>query len=189
MPSLLEISDAMSNELRLLTFAPPITHVYNPLDYARDVHAEYLARYGGGPKEIVLVGMNPGPFGMRLWGWARDSFGTPQKFFSRFFVHNYCPLCFMEASGRNFTPNKLPASERAQVNEACDHALRGVVETLSPRYVLGVGHFAESRAREALKGLDVTVGRIPHPSPASPAANRGWAKEASKAFTELGISL
>lgn len=95
----------------------------------------------------------------------------------------------MEASGRNFTPNKLPASERAQVNEACDHALRGVVETLSPRYVLGVGHFAESRAREALKGLDVTVGRIPHPSPASPAANRGWAKEASKAFTELGISL
>lgn len=233
--TLLEISDALGQDLRDLTFAAPITHVYNPLIYARAPHAAYLDRYGKGPKEIILVGMNPGPFGMaqtgvpfgdvamvrdwmginervakpspehpkrpidgfkcprsevsgtRLWGWARDTFGTPDKFFKQFFVANYCPLCFMEASGRNFTPDKLPAAERASVNAACDRALRRVVELLQPRYVLGVGHFAESRARTALEGLDVSIGRIPHPSPASPAANRGWAAEATKALKAAGI--
>ncbi|NUM53733.1 MAG: single-stranded DNA-binding protein [Candidatus Hydrogenedentes bacterium] len=235
--TLIDISDALARELRGLSFAAPITHVYNPLEYARAPHAAYLERYGTGPKEIVLAGMNPGPFGMaqtgvpfgdvamvrdwlgisepvgkpspehpkrpidgfncprsevsgtRLWGWARDTFGTPENFFARFFVANYCPLCFMEASGRNFTPDKLPAAERARVNAACDRALRRVVETLQPRHVLGVGHFAENRAKVALDGLDVTIGRIPHPSPASPAANRGWAKEATKALRAAGIRI
>jgi len=235
--TLLEISDALAQDLRDITFNAPITHVYNPLIYARAPHAAYLNRYGKGPKEIVLFGMNPGPFGMaqngvpfgdtamvrdwlgineavtkpspehtkrpiegfncprsevsgtRLWGWARDTFGTPEKFFARFFVANYCPLCFMEESGRNFTPDKLPAAERAKVNAACDRALRRVVETLQPKHVLGVGHFAETRAKIALEGLDVNIGRIPHPSPASPAANRGWANEATKALKAAGIEL
>jgi single-strand selective monofunctional uracil DNA glycosylase len=33
------------------------------------------------------------------------------------------------------------------------------------------------------------VGRIPHPSPASPAANRGWDELVERAFAELGIEL
>lgn len=233
--TLLDVSDRLSNDLCGLTFAAPITHVYNPLVYARAPHAAYLERYGKGPKEVVLFGMNPGPFGMaqtgvpfgdvamvrdwmgingpvnkpspehpkrpiggfnctrsevsgtRLWGWARDALGTPNDFFARFFVANYCPLCFMEASGRNFTPDKLPAPERARVNEACDRALRSVVELLDPKFVLGVGHFAEARARAALDNLDVTIGRIPHPSPASPVANRGWAAEATRALRAAGI--
>ncbi len=236
MTTLLSISDALSDELRPLQFAAPITHVYNPLEYARAPHALYLDRYGRGPKEIVLVGMNPGPFGMaqtgvpfgeiamvrdwmginadvgkpalehpkrpidgfrcarsevsgaRLWGWARDAFDTPDRFFARFFGANYCPLCFMEESGRNFTPDKLPAAIRARVNMACDRALRATVELLRPNYVLGVGHFAEARARVALEGLSVKLGRIPHPSPASPAANRGWANECAKALATYGIT-
>ena len=53
--------------------------------------------------------------GARLWGWARDRFGTPQRFFERFFVANYCPLAFMEASGANRTPDKLSAAEQQEL--------------------------------------------------------------------------
>jgi len=54
---------------------------------------------------------------------------------------------------------------------------------------VGVGHFAEGRARAALAGVDVAIGRIPHPRPASPAANRGWAAQAERALAELGLRL
>ncbi|MBN1944781.1 MAG: hypothetical protein JW797_03855 [Bradymonadales bacterium] len=125
--------------------------------------------------------------GARLWGWARERFGTPDRFFARFFVGNYCPLLFLEESGRNLTPDKLGARERQRLFALCDEALRKVVEVLAPRIVVGVGTFAESRARSALDGLGTEVGRIPHPSPASPAANRGWAEQAVKSLVELGV--
>ena len=44
--------------------------------------------------------------GQRLWGLFRERFSTPGKFFKQHFVANYCPLCFMEESGRNLTPDK-----------------------------------------------------------------------------------
>src|SRR5215213_7755872 len=47
-----------------LRFEPPVAYVYNPLDYAWDVHEAYLRRYGSDRKRVVFVGMNPGPFGM-----------------------------------------------------------------------------------------------------------------------------
>jgi len=232
-----EVADALAAAVDRLSFGPPVTHVYDPLAYARDVHHRWLERYGAGPKEVLLVGMNPGPWGMaqtgvpfgeiaavrdwlrlegpvgrpcpehpkrpvegfacarsevsggRLWGWARQRFGTPERFFRRFFVHNYCPLVFMEESGRNRTPDKLPAAECAPLYAACDAALRRTVELLAVPRVVGVGAFAEARARAALDGLGVEVGRILHPSPASPAANRGWAEQAERELREQGIEL
>ena len=229
------IADSLSAQLKSLQFADPITHVYNPLEYAFEPHRQFVERFGSSPREVVLLGMNPGPWGMaqtgvpfgeiklvrdwlgieapvgkpknehpkrpisgfacprsevsgaRLWGWARDMFGTPDRFFARFFVANYCPLLFMEASGRNRTPDKLPKAEREPLFAACDHALRSTVEYLQPRYVIGVGAFATDRARVALEGIDVTVGRILHPSPASPAANRGWATQATEQLAAYGI--
>ncbi|HNQ24770.1 MAG TPA: uracil-DNA glycosylase family protein [Phycisphaerae bacterium] len=220
-----------------MAFGLPVAYVYNPLDYARKMHAQYLERYGRGRKEVVLLGMNPGPWGMaqtgvpfgevsavrdwlrldapvgrprhehprrpvlglacsrrevsgqRLWGWARDTFGTPPRFFRRFFVANYCPLCFLEAGGRNRTPDKLPADERESLFAACDEALRQLVECLQPRWVIGIGRFAETRAHAALHEVDVAIGRIPHPSPASPTANRNWAAQATAQLTALGIRL
>ncbi|MBX2813394.1 MAG: single-stranded DNA-binding protein [Myxococcales bacterium] len=231
------ISRKLSDDLRALRFEEPTTHVYDPLVYAWEPHAMYLERFGEGAKEVILLGMNPGPYGMaqtgvpfgeiamvrdwmgieaevkapepshpkrpitgfsctrsevsgrRLWGWAKDSFKTPQSFFSRFFVVNYCPLVFMELSGKNRTPDKLPAAERTPLEERCDLALREVVETLQPRWVVGVGAFAENRARLALEGVSVSVGRILHPSPASPAANRGWAAAATRDFQRLKIPI
>jgi single-strand selective monofunctional uracil DNA glycosylase len=51
-----------------LRFAPPVACVYNPLEYAWDLHAQYLERHLGGGKRVLFLGMNPGPFGMAQTG-------------------------------------------------------------------------------------------------------------------------
>jgi single-strand selective monofunctional uracil DNA glycosylase len=95
----------------------------------------------------------------------------------------------VEASGANRTPDKLPAEEQRALTSACDDALREAVAQLRPRIVIGVGGFAERRARAALEGEGVAMGTILHPSPASPLANRGWAEIAERQLRSLGISL
>lgn len=234
--SLTTITDDLVAALSPLTFSPPVTHVYNPLIYARAPWDAYCERYGKGQREVLLIGMNPGPFGMcqtgvpfgevasvrdwlgidaavghppaehpkrpvlgfgctrsevsgaRLWGWARETYGTPEAFFARFFVANYCPLVFMEESGRNRTPDKLPRAEREPLDAACDRALRRTVEHFRPRFVVGVGKYAEAKARQVAGDLGVTIGCVPHPSPASPLANAGWAPLMGRALAELGIA-
>ena len=126
--------------------------------------------------------------GLRFWGWAERRFATPDAFFRRFFVWNYCPLAFLEASGRNRTPDKLPRHERDALYEVCDQALVAIVEFMQPALVLGIGRFAEARARAAL-GAAVCVGGILHPSPASPAANRGWAAQVERQLADLGVAV
>ena len=183
MPSLVSISRDLAKAVDRLRFAAPVTHVYDPLVYARAPHERYLERWGRGPKEAIFLGMNPGPFGMaqtgvpfgdveavrgwlgiegevgrpprehpkrvvrgfacprgevsgqRLWGWARERFGTPERFFERFFVANYCPLAFLESSGANRTPDKLRAAEKEALFRACDLHLQRTVEALRPRIV------------------------------------------------------
>jgi len=127
--------------------------------------------------------------GRRVWEWARGAFGAPDAFFARFFVANYCPLLFLEASGRNRTPDKLPAGERKPLEQACDHALRRTVEALETPLVVGVGAFAARRAERALDGLGVRIGQILHPSPASPAANRGWAPQVNAQLKALDVEI
>lgn len=236
-----EIVDELVAAVEPLEFGPPVTHVYDPLVYAREPHREYVERFGAAPKEVLLVGMNPGPWGMsqtgvpfgevasvrdwmgidgrvgkpepehpkrpvvgfdcprsevsgrRLWGWARERFGAPERFFERFFVWNYCPLVFLEESGRNRTPDKLPKADAEPLLAACDRALAATVAHLGPRLVVGIGRFAEDRARAALHpeatGSAVPIGRILHPSPASPAANRGWAETAEEQLRGLGVEI
>jgi single-strand selective monofunctional uracil DNA glycosylase len=234
---LVDISRRLSRRVGRLEFGPPVAFVYNPLDYAREPHEQYLRRYGTGPKQIILLGMNPGPFGMaqtgvpfgevsavrdwmgvdgkvkrprkehdkrpvlgfdcprsevsgaRLWGWARAHFDTPGRFFERFFVVNYCPLAFLEESGRNRTPDKLPAAEREPLHAACDEALSQVVELLQPEHLVGVGAFAEKRARLVLGDSGPRISSILHPSPANPRANKGWSEAIEAQFRESGIEL
>lgn len=235
MQDLFKTTEDLLEALAPLEFSHPVTHVYNPLQYARSAYDEYLKRYGGKPKEVLLVGMNPGPWGMvqtgvpfgeisavrdwmgiephhgvpetfhpkrpvegflckrrevsgkRLWGWAESTFGAPENFFSRFFVANYCPLMFLEETGRNRTPNQIPVAERKPLLAPCDQALRETVLYFQPRHVVGIGAFAADRAKAALGGLDVTVGRITHPSPANPKANKGWEDCILKEFAQMGI--
>jgi single-strand selective monofunctional uracil DNA glycosylase len=125
--------------------------------------------------------------GTRLWGAVREHFGTPERFFDRFFVGNYCPLSFMEDSGRNRVPDKLPKEERAVVFDACDRHLRRLAAALRPQFLIGIGAFAAGRAKVALEDMGITIGQVLHPSPASPAANAGWDKKVRESLRELGL--
>ena len=232
--ALIAAARKLSQAVDGLNFSSPVTHTYNPLDYAWAPHEHYLRRFGKSRKRVVFLGMNPGPFGMvqcgipfgeiaaardwmgidapvgkpahenpkrpvegfactrsevsgkRLWGLFQARFGSAEAFFAEHFVANYCPLAFFEG-GRNLTPDKLPSGEAAPLYAACDEHLRTLVSILQPDWVIGIGGFAEARATEALRNEAVHIGRILHPSPASPAANRGWAEAARRQLVELGI--
>jgi single-strand selective monofunctional uracil DNA glycosylase len=125
--------------------------------------------------------------GRRLWSWAKERYPSADEFFERFFVINYCPLAFLEDSGRNRTPDKLPAKEREPLVAACDDALRKCIATLKPRIVVGIGVYAEKAAKRALADTELDFGVVLHPSPASPKANRGWAPQATADLERCGI--
>lgn len=125
--------------------------------------------------------------GARLWGAIADHWHEPEAFFRRHFIANYCPLVFMEETGRNRTPDKLPAAERDALYQACDDHLRRIIDILEPEWIVGIGAFAERRARSVLADHELRFGRVLHPSPASPKANRGWADEAAKELRALGL--
>jgi len=236
-PTLIEAADQLRRTLQPLAFSAPVTHTYNPLDYAWDRHCDYLKRFGKGRKRVLLLGMNPGPFGMaqtgvpfgeissvrdwmgisgpvgkpdpehpkrpitgfncnrsevsgrRLWSLFAGRFPDPEDFFADHFVANYCPLVWMKETGANLTPDKIPAADMSPVNEACLTHLRAIVELLEPQYLIGVGAYAEKQL--AGTGMDSrsgnTIGKILHPSPASPAANKDWAGTATRQLEELGI--
>ena len=125
--------------------------------------------------------------GRRLWGLFAERFGTPRRFFAGHIVMNYCPLAFLESSGRNRTPDKLATSEKKAVFAVCDRHLRALVAVLGPEWVVGVGGFAARRAAEVLQDSPAKIGQILHPSPASPAANRDWKGMAVRQLQALGI--
>lgn len=241
--ALLDAAAALRHALDSLAFAPPVAHIYNPLDYAWAGHAAYLSRYGQGPKRIIFLGMNPGPFGMmqtgvpfgevsavrdwmgievpigiparqhpkrlidgfactrsevsgrRLWGWIARRWGPAAQFFADAIVINYCPLVFLEASGRNRTPVQLPAAEQRIIEHHCDRHLARVIGILQPQWLIGIGGFAEKRLRQVVgHALDdstlargLQIGQILHPSPASPAANRGWDEAADRQMAAFGL--
>jgi single-strand selective monofunctional uracil DNA glycosylase len=122
-----------------------------------------------------------------VWEWAKERYGDADSFFSKFFVLNYCPLCFMEEGGKNRTPDKLSPEERDAVFDVCDVALRKFVNVLRPSKVVGIGGFAKKRAMKTLDRDDIET--ILHPSPASPMANRGWASQIEQQFEAMGVSL
>lgn len=129
--------------------------------------------------------------GRRLWGLMSDKFKTADVFFRNHWVANYCPLYFISESGRNFTPDKLPKKEQLQVFNLCDEFLFKITQILEPEWLIGVGNFAGKRINIALKkeveaGL-IKTGTILHPSPASPAANRGWSEAVVKRMLEYKL--
>ncbi len=235
--ALLAATDDLVSSLSGLSFGEPVTHVYNPLVYARASYDRYVTRFGDTKKRVLFLGMNPGPWGMaqtgvpfgeitmvrdwmgisapvekpspehpkrpitgfacdksevsgrRLWGLFSEWYPKAEEFFAEHYVVNYCPLVWMEASSRNRTPDKLPTAEMVPVEAACDAYLAEHLRHLLPEIAIGVGSFAEAciaRVADSIR-FPVKVGRILHPSPASPAANRDWAGTASRQMRELGV--
>jgi len=220
-----------------ISFHAPVAYVYNPLQYARAPHEQYIRTFGEGRKRVMFLGMNPGPWGMaqtgvpfgevsavrdwmgingpvhappqmhprvtvkgfatsraevsgtRLWGLMRKRFGGPEDFFRTQLVVNYCPLLFLDLDGRNLTPDKLTRADRQVLERECDAHLRAVIKALEPEWLVGVGKFAVTRL-EAVRKEVGSAGRIlgiPHPSPASPLANRDWAGAVTSILCNAGV--
>jgi single-strand selective monofunctional uracil DNA glycosylase len=225
----------LSNSVAEFRFAAPVTHVYNPLEYASRCHNEYVKRFAAQTKRVIFLGMNPGPYGMsqtgvpfgevgwvrdwlgiehkvgkpspehpkrpvlgfecqrsevsgsRLWSTIAEHYETPEAFFASHYIANYCPLVFMEESGRNRTPDKLPAAERDPLFDLCDQHLRRLVAILEPEWVIGIGAFAQKRALAALGTESAKIATVLHPSPANPRANANWAGEVRIQLRDLGL--
>jgi single-strand selective monofunctional uracil DNA glycosylase len=244
--ALVQAARKLVEGLSALKFSEPVHTVYNPLEYAWQAHRQYLDRFAAGPKKVLFLGMNPGPWGMaqtgvpfgeiqavreflqidakigkpqqehpkrpihgldcqrsevsgkRMWGLFQERFGTPSAFFAEHFVANYCPLVFMDSGARNLTPDKLPSLQSRTMFQQCDEHLVTLIKILQPTYLVGVGQFAQAclqRVSRQTGSLDPAAGeggsvkilRILHPSPASPAANRGWSTAVEKTLVEHGI--
>ncbi len=128
--------------------------------------------------------------GRRFWGLMRSRFDSADAFFADHFVANYCPLMFLEESGRNRTPEKLRAEERRRLFSLCDDLLAAVMGLLAPEWVVGIGKFAERRLLGIVgRGTErsAKIASLLHPSPANPGANRGWAETAERQLVESGV--
>lgn len=93
-------------------FRAPVAYTYNPLEYAWAGHEAYVRRFGNGPKKVLYLGMNPGPFGMaqtgvpfgevaavRLWMGISACIGQPPVMHPKRPVQGFnCPRS--EVSGR-----------------------------------------------------------------------------------------
>jgi single-strand selective monofunctional uracil DNA glycosylase len=235
--ALIDAASQLSRKASKLKFSEPVTHIYNPLQYAWDAHVAYLKKSNPKGVRVLFLGMNPGPWGMaqtgvpfgeiasvrdwigidkkvkrpkqehpkrpiegfdcpksevsgrRFWGLFKDHFHHPMDFFKDHFVVNYCPLVFMEASSKNRTPDKLPKDERTALDECCGQHLKKVISTLEPKFLVGIGAYAERQFQLVAGDIksDAKLCRILHPSPASPAANRDWVGTVNRQLKEAKI--
>ena len=221
-----------------------VAHATNPLDYAWAHHLQYLSKWGGKGAKTLMLGMNPGPWGMaqtgipfgstdiarikleiephelktptnahpkrpviglnmerqevsgmRIWNLLFDHYGSAQEVFSNVFILNHCPLLLLGDSGKNLTPDNLPKSAMKSVLKACDDHLLEVIDILGIERVIGVGKYAEKRAKLALgtktgfgisnSGRDIIITSCWHPSPASPLSNRNGGADWRKNVIEV----
>jgi single-strand selective monofunctional uracil DNA glycosylase len=127
--------------------------------------------------------------GRRLWGLFARRFRTPRRFFSEHFVYNYSPLLFLDggATGRNLTPENLPGESLRAMECLCDQHLIRLAEFCGAEWLVGVGNFAERRLKAVFPEGGRKVGKILHPSPASPAANRNWEGAVEQELARLGV--
>ncbi len=229
------LSRRLGRTCELLRFSSPVSHVYNPVEYAWTPHQAYLHRYGEGRRRIIFLGMNPGPFGMaqtgvpfgdpvlvrdflgldgpvnrpvrehpkrpilgfesprreisgkRFWSWVASHYETSEKFFQDRFVWNYCPLMFLEESGRNLTPNRIAKAQRDPLLALCDEALAAIVRLFKAEVIVSVGRFAEQRAVQVFQNGEIAILRIPHPSGANPQASRNWGGQVDAILSAAGL--
>ena len=201
-------------------------HITNPLNYVRDCHEDYLNRYGNLGAKTLMLGMNPGPWGMaqcgvpfgatamvrellkidhpvqqpqnahpkrpiiglslerqeasgtRLWNLLNQHYGNAEEIHEHVFIVNHCPLLLLDENARNITPDKISGKAVAKLMDVCDQHIRDVVEALGITRIIGVGKYAEKRAKIAIgEGNGVSITSCWHPSPASPLANRNDGKD------------
>ncbi len=128
--------------------------------------------------------------GERLWGLFSQKYPVATDFFEEHIVMNYCPIIWLGVRGQNITPDKLPQERIQQVEQHCLNHLAQVVQILQIETIVGVGAYAHDKAKQLQQEYELdslNLAKILHPSPASPAANRGWAEQAQKQLIDQEI--
>ncbi|XP_075148067.1 single-strand-selective monofunctional uracil-DNA glycosylase [Haematobia irritans] len=225
----------LNGALRLLTPPPEITHIYNPVEYAAQVHCEYLRRYLKGPKKVLFIGMNPGgdgmaqngvpfgnistvrdimhlhgivhqpalqhpkrpikgfdctreePSGKRLWSlFQKLANGSLDTFSQQCFVHNFCPLAFFDAQGRNITPSEIKGLYKKDIQDICLRTIECQLHLLQPDVVIAIGDYVYKTLQKSFYCKNKRLLRLAHPSPRS-LNNTNWPEKAEQFLTENNI--
>ena len=233
-----DIERSVAGELGKVDFADSkVKYILNPLEYCEVPHLQYLQKFLTGPKSVLFLGLNPGPWGCgqtgvpfgevthcqtflnisgevrspaccppkvkilgfnstrrevsgeRFWRFVQSKWSTADNFFQNCFVHNYCPLIFTTETGKNITPAELKSDLKKVVMSHCDSALLETLALLQTTHVVAVGRFVYDRVNKAVKQhhLQISLSFLLHPSPANPAANKGWDRAAELSLSKLNI--
>lgn len=123
--------------------------------------------------------------GTRLWSFFQSQYQEPTALFKRFFVLNYCPLGFLSSTGANVTPDKIVIESRKKIEKLCDDFLLKTVPLFAPKKLIGIGGYASKVFERLFPNIEIAT--LLHPSPASPAANKGWSTIAAKQLKEAAL--
>ncbi|CAG5082430.1 Similar to smug1: Single-strand selective monofunctional uracil DNA glycosylase (Xenopus laevis) [Cotesia congregata] len=175
---LLALEYELTKRIELISFDPPVEYVYSPIDYAISVHANFLQKYCHTTKKILFLAMNPGPWGMSQTGIP---FGEINA------VVNWLKLSGLIEKPLKEQPNRK-GSKLKELRDICDLTLLAVLKLLEVEKIVGIGRFAEQRAKNIVKtaGLPIRIFWMPHPSPRS-TANENWSDKALKTLNELDL--
>ncbi|XP_021926239.1 single-strand selective monofunctional uracil DNA glycosylase isoform X2 [Zootermopsis nevadensis] len=175
-----------SVRLNALLFCDPVEYIYNPLEYAYDVHSDFVHKFCTSTKKILFLGMNPGPWGMSQTGvpfgevkivreWLRISghVGRPQKEHpSRQVLGLECKRS--EVSGRKFWG--LFQKLCGDPDTFFQHAF---VYNYCPLAFM-------TNSGKNITPAELKIGSIPHPSPRN-FSSKNWPEETIKRLQELDI--
>jgi len=136
------------------------------------------------PKRIItgLACSKPEVSGRRIWSFLASRWGSAEDVHNQIYIVNHCPLWMFDDAGRNITPDKLSGPASKRLSAACDAHLKSVVNILSVNTVIGIGRYAHRRLVSLFDLSEIKVGYVPHPSPASPFANRNRGQDWRDAF-------
>nr|XP_006629457.1 PREDICTED: single-strand selective monofunctional uracil DNA glycosylase [Lepisosteus oculatus] len=175
--------------LRGLAFGEPVRYVYNPLEYAWEMHSCYVNTYCHDGQDVLFLGMNPGPFGMAQTGPTGTARSIHTLNWVQMGVHAQ-----KAASGR-----QLRQQGDSRAASGARSRLTGGSAAASVVFVAVAGGTAGTLLRKAQRraperrralgaaGMEVRVEGLMHPSPRNPLANKGWEGIARARLEELGI--
>jgi single-strand selective monofunctional uracil DNA glycosylase len=118
--------------------------------------------------------------GRRIWTFLAERYGSPEEVSEHLYIVNHCPLWMFNEAGQNITPDKLSGDAARRLSRICDDHLRSVVQAMGIERIIGVGRYAQRCCENAFP--EANVSWVPHPSPASPFANRNKGADWREAF-------
>ena len=137
---LIDAAARLSDEVAALTFGKPVTHVYNPLQYAWQAHRRYLLRANPRGVDVLLMGMNPGPWGMAQTGVpfgeiavVRDWIGIDEPVESPADVHPKRPIEGFQCQRSEVSGRRLWGLFRQRFGTADKFFARHFVANYCPR--------------------------------------------------------